>query len=120
MVTPILIRTNTKGLQMAIVIEKISQEDLEAIRQALSAIPQGRVGTLETIRFDSFQKLNQNVKVKLYLERDLGNIIQNYPWTADFEDKAQCDIEAQSLGYRSFFALQADTRIKFVEKIIIA
>ena len=37
----------------------------------------------------------------------------------DFENKEECEEAAQSFGYKSYAALLADTRNRFVEKVVI-
>lgn len=105
---------------MFIKIEKVSPDQVTSLKKMLEAIPQGVLGSLETITYNSFQPIGKVLEVKLYLERNLGSHIQHMFWPANFEDKQECEIAAEHCGYRSFAALLADTRNKFVEKIVIS
>jgi len=104
---------------MSVKIEKVSLDAIENLNKALLALPMGSLGTLDSISFNSWRSIERCVKVKLYLERTLGAIVQNFVWTADFENKEECEEAAQSLGYKSYAALLADTRNRFVEKVVI-
>lgn len=104
---------------MAIKIEKVSLAAIENLNRALSALPVGSLGTLDNISLNSWRAIQRGVQVKLYLERTLGAIVQNFVWTADFENKDECEEAAAQLGYRSYAALLADTRNRFVEKVVI-
>lgn len=104
---------------MSIKIEKVSLDAINNLNKALSALPMGSIGTLDTISFNSWRSIPRSVQIKLYLERTLGAIVQNFVWTADFENKQECEEAAAQLGYRSYAALLADTRNRFVEKVVI-
>lgn len=104
---------------MSVKIEKVSLDAIENLNKALAALPADSVGTLDTLSFNSWRVIRKSVKVKLYLERTLGAIVQNFVWTADFENKEECEEAAQSFGYKSYAALLADTRNRFVEKVVI-